>query len=51
MKTFKRDENSQFIFQEIMVGDGDNTNELSLGISVLLLVILNGFRAFKNTFS
>ena len=48
MKTFKRDEKtSQFTFQEIMVGDGDNTNKLSLGFGVVL-VILNDFRAFKN---
>ena len=33
-----------------MVGGGDNTNKLSVGILVLFWVILNGFRAFKNTF-
>ena len=48
MKTFLRDEKtSQFTFQEIMVGDGDNTNKLSLGFGVVL-VTLNDFRAFKN---
>ena len=39
-----------FIKEMKMVGDGDNTNKLSLGILVLFWVILNGFKAFKNTF-
>ena len=41
---------NQFIFQEIMIGDGD-TNKLSLGFwCCFWLYSKNGFRACKNTF-
>ena len=37
MKTFKRDEKQpRLIFQEVMVGDGDNTNKLSPGNLVIV---------------